>query len=90
MKQKRNDPNAKQNKELAVKARDHLRSLILGRCVFMQCLEQDKYGRILGKLFLDSSMSPESCVNTMMLTAGHGFEYYGVGNKLGGDTTSAE
>jgi endonuclease YncB( thermonuclease family) len=34
-------------KDLGVAARDLLRSKILGKCVYVKCLEMDKYGRVL-------------------------------------------
>ena len=84
MKQKKDDPNAATNKASAVAARDYLRNLVLGRRVFIQCQEQDKYGRILGRLYLDYSLTPQVCVNDMMLASGHGFAYSGVGDKFAG------
>ena len=84
MKQKKDDPNAATNKASAVAARDYLRSLVLGRRVFIQCHEQDKYGRILGRLYLDRTLAPSVCVNDMMLASGHGFVYSGVGDKFAG------
>ncbi len=58
MKQKKGDPAAASNKALAVAARDYLRSLVLDKRVFIHCQEQDKYGRILGKIYLDNSTNP--------------------------------
>ena len=84
MKQKRNDPQAANNKASAVAARDYLRNLVLGKRVFIQCQEQDKYGRILGRLYLDATLAPQVCVNDMMLASGHGFAYSGVGDKFAG------
>jgi len=84
MKQKKDDPNAATNKASAVAARDYLRNLVLGRRVFIQCQEQDKYGRILGRLYLDHTLAPQVCVNDMMLSSGHGFAYSGVGDKFAG------
>jgi len=84
MKQKRDDPNAATNKASAVAARDYLRNLVLGKRVFIHCHEQDKYGRILGRLYLDRTLSPQVCVNDMMLASGHGFVYSGVGDKFAG------
>jgi endonuclease YncB( thermonuclease family) len=84
MKQKKTDANAATNKASAVAARDYLRSLVLGRRVFIQCQEQDKYGRILGRLYLDHTFSPQVCVNDIMLASGLGFVYSGVGDKFAG------
>lgn len=84
MKQKRGDPNAATNKAAATAARDYLRSLVLGKRVFIQCQEQDKYGRILGRIYLDHTLSQQVCVNDMMLASGHGFAYSGVGDKFAG------
>jgi endonuclease YncB( thermonuclease family) len=84
MKQKRDDPQAASNKASAIAARDYLRGLVLGKRVFIQCQEQDKYGRILGRIYLDHTLAPSVCVNDMMLTSGHGFAYSGIGDKFGG------
>lgn len=84
IKQRKADPNAAANKALAVAARDYLRGLILGRRVFLQCMEMDKYGRVLGRMYLDHGLTPESCINDMMLKSGHGFLYTGVGDKFNG------
>ena len=84
MKQKRDDPNAATNKTAAIAARDYLRGLVLGKKLFIQCQEQDKYGRILGRLYLDYTLTPQVCVNDMMLASGYGFAYSGVGDKFAG------
>lgn len=82
MKQHKTDPNAEQNKQLAIAARDYLRTLVLNKIIFLQCLELDKYGRIIGKIYTHHTMTPDTCVNDMMLANGHGYIYYGTGDKF--------
>ncbi len=81
MKPSKNDPEHDAIKEKAIKARDFLRGLVLDRVVFIQCLEWDKYGRILARIYLDSSLADSVCVNSQMVAQGHGKPYFGSGAK---------
>ena len=58
-------------------ARDYLKSLIMneGQLVYVKCFEFDKYGRLLGDIFINQD-DTES-VNKMMINNGHGYAYYG-------------
>jgi endonuclease YncB( thermonuclease family) len=49
-------------REKAVKARDYLRSRILDKIVSLECDGFDKYGRILGKIYIE-----DTCINQEMI-----------------------
>ena len=72
----------------AQNARDHLKSLILGKPVRVVVHEDnDKYGRLLADVYAlapNTPMSHENYtihVNALMIGGGHGYEYYG-GTKM--------
>jgi micrococcal nuclease len=67
-----------EEKELAVKARDYLSSLILNQIVDLELNEFDKYGRILVNVYLPDGKH----INTHMLELGHGRPYQGSGEKF--------
>ena len=54
-------------KQLAVKARDFLRELILDKIIIIECLDFDKYGRLLGNLFIEGN---ETSISNMMIEKG--------------------
>jgi endonuclease YncB( thermonuclease family) len=81
MKPPKTDPEYDAIKAKAIAARDYLRSLILGKVVFIQCFDYDKYGRILANVYLDHTLADQVCVNQMMIANGHGKPYTGVGAK---------
>ncbi len=81
MKPAKTDPDRDAIKEKAIKARDFLRTQVLGKIVFLQCLEWDKYGRILARIYLDSSLADSVCINTQMINLGYGKPYFGSGDK---------
>jgi len=77
MRVSKNNPNREIIKERAIEARDYLASLIKNdnQLVYIRCCDFDKYGRLLGVIFLkkDSKIS----VNRMMINNGYGSYYYG-------------
>lgn len=62
-------------KEAALQAKQYLEELILQKHVFLDCHKFDKYGRLLGTVYLNR-FKGES-VNQMMMDAGHGYPYLG-------------
>ena len=65
-------------KQLAVKARDFLRELILDKIIIIECLDFDKYGRLLGNLFIEGN---ETSISNMMIEKGFAKAYDG-GTKI--------
>ena len=65
-------------KQLAVKARDFLRDLILDKIIVIECLDFDKYGRLLGNLYIEGN---EMSISTMMIEKGFAKAYDG-GTKI--------
>jgi micrococcal nuclease len=70
--------NANEKKK-ANEARDYLRGLILNKLIIVECLEFDKYGRLLGNLFLEGD---SISLSQKMITAGFAKAYDG-GHKDG-------
>jgi endonuclease YncB( thermonuclease family) len=70
-------PDRELIKARAIEARDHLINLVQkpNQLVYIRCGEFDKYGRLLGTLYLSKDI--EVSVNEMMINAGHGTAYYG-------------
>lgn len=66
-------------KKAAVVARDFLRSQILDKIIMVECLDFDKYGRLLGELFIDGNETPMS---KQMIEKGYAKAYDG-GTKAG-------
>ena len=76
-----NNPNREIIKEKAIEARDYLASLIKNenQLVYIRCCDFDKYGRLLGLIFLNKDS--KTSVNRMMIEKGYGSYYYG-GTKI--------
>ena len=62
--------------QLAVKARDALSALIMGRIIELRNNGKEKYGRLLADVYIDKLH-----VNTWMLDNGHAVRYDGKGVK---------
>ena len=62
--------------QLAVKARDALSALIMGRIIELRNNGKEKYGRLLADVYIDKLH-----VNTWMLDNGHAVRYDGKGAK---------
>lgn len=72
---------SKENRDEEIKAakiaRDYLKSQVMNQeqLVYIKCGEFDKYGRLLGTLYLDET--DLISVNDMMIQQGHGYAYDG-------------
>ena len=65
----------KTEKKFGYIVRNTLREKILNKMVIVECGEFDKYGRLLGTLFLQET--DLISVNDMMIQQGHGYAYDG-------------
>lgn len=65
IRQPKNDPDREDKKAYAIYQRDWLREQILNKIVILECLGYDKYGRILGKVFLDQEKT--KCINDIIV-----------------------
>lgn len=63
-------------KAAAIKARNFLSELVLGKVVIVKCHEFDKYGRVLVSVFVDGLSVTET-----MIKNGHGYSYDGGSKK---------
>ena len=70
-------PNRDDIKKKAIESRDYLKSLVCNteQLVYIKCGEFDKYGRLLGTLFINEN--DEESVNSLMIKNGYGYEYHG-------------
>jgi len=77
MRPPKNQENREEEKQAAYKARDFLTSKIMNpnQLVYIKCGEFDKYGRLLGTLYLEKE--DEKSINQLMIDEGHGYEYDG-------------
>jgi endonuclease YncB( thermonuclease family) len=77
--------NANEKKK-ANEACEYLRNLILNKLIIVECLEFDKYGRLLGNLFLEGD---SVSLSQKMISAGFAKPYDG-GHKEGWDELDEE
>ena len=77
MRPPRNQENREEEKKAAYAARDFLRSKVMNgdQLVYIKCGEFDKYGRLLGTLYLREN--DENSINDLMIQEGHGYVYDG-------------
>lgn len=68
IRQSKNKYNRDKIKELALYQRDWIKAQLYNIIVFMECLGNDKYGRILGKIFLDKEK--QKCINDIIILEG--------------------
>lgn len=61
-------------KQLATKARDFLRNLILDKMIIVECLDFDKYGRLLGDLYIEGN---EMSLSNQLIVKGYAKAYDG-------------
>ena len=63
--------------EKAKAARDYLKSLIMNedQLIYIKCHDFDKYGRVLGEIYLNQGDSKS--VNELMVENGYGYTYHG-------------
>jgi endonuclease YncB( thermonuclease family) len=64
--------------------------MIENRIVKIECLEFDKYGRLLGNIFLMKDTKEEFCINTFMVDNHLGFPYFGDTKKTFDDLLKEE
>jgi endonuclease YncB( thermonuclease family) len=78
MKPPLDDPNRETVIDLAKKAKEFLESIILPHSIlFIEILGQDKYGRLLGKMFLGENVGEESSINKKMIAGNFARPYLG-------------
>lgn len=68
-------------KKYAVHSKSILQRLILDKVVKLECLEFDKYGRILGRIYVKNSKGETMDVNQYMLDNHLGYSYSGSTKK---------
>lgn len=74
-------------KQKAKESQAFLAKLILNKIIYIECLEFDKYGRLLGNLYLD--MNEPKSLNQLMVDNGFAKAYDG-GHKEGWGYLSSE
>lgn len=74
-------------KQKAKEAQAFLAKLILNKIIYVECLDFDKYGRLLGNLYL--GMNEPKSLNQVMIDNGFAKAYDG-GHKKGWDDLAAE
>lgn len=79
MRVSKSNPRRDVIKQKAILARDYLSSLIKNELVYIKCGEFDKYGRLLGTLYINEN--DDISVNDMMIENGYGYSYFG-GTKI--------
>ena len=77
MRPPRNQENRDEEIKAARSARDFLKEKVMNQdqLVYIKCGDFDKYGRLLGTLFLEEK--DEVSVNDLMIQHGHGYAYDG-------------
>lgn len=77
MRPPRSQANREKEIEAACEARNYLRGQVMNedQLVYIKCGEFDKYGRLLGTLFLQET--DLISINDMMIQQGHGYAYDG-------------
>ena len=71
-------PNRDDVKKAAKESRDFFKSLVCNdqnQLVYILCGGFDKYGRLLGKIYVNQD--DEFSVNEIMVERGYGYEYHG-------------
>lgn len=76
MKPKRDLPNRDQEISKAKQAKKYLSDLVLNKILKFESMGYDKYGRLLGKLYIVNNCSKQE-INQLMIDLGHGYPYYG-------------
>ena len=67
--------NRDEIKRKAKESRDYLKSKILGKTIFLHCLDFDKYGRVLGNIYSDEF--GKKSINDHMIEMNYGYPYFG-------------
>ena len=76
MKPKLDLPNRDQEISKAKQAKKYLSDLVLNKILKFESMGYDKYGRLLGKLYIVNNCSKQE-INQLMIDLGHGYPYYG-------------
>lgn len=76
MKPRLNSPNREEEIKKAKDAKQYLSNLVLNKIVKFESMGYDKYGRLLGKLYL-LNLCSEQELNQLMIDLGHGYPYFG-------------
>ena len=81
MRVSKSNPRRDVIKQKAILARDYLTRLVKNenQLVYIKCGEFDKYGRLLGTLYINKN--DYVSVNELMIENGHGYSYFG-GTKI--------
>ena len=74
-------------KQLAIKARDFLRNLILDKIIFIECLDFDKYGRLLGDIYAEGN---DMSMSNQLIVKGYAKAYDGGTKTKWGNSESNE
>lgn len=77
IKPKLNLPNREQEIEKAKKAKKYLSDLVLNKIFKFESMGYDKYGRLLGKLYIINLCSDNIEINQLMIDSNYGYPYYG-------------
>jgi micrococcal nuclease len=72
-------------KQLAIKARDFLRNLLLDKIILIECLDFDKYGRLLGDIYVEGN---EMSISNQLIEKGFAKAYDG-GTKIKWDNVES-
>ena len=72
MKPRLNIANRDNEIKKAKQAKQYLSNIVLNKIVIFESMGYDKYGRLLGKLFVKGQE-----INQLMVNSGHGYPYYG-------------
>lgn len=75
MKPRKNINNRDYIIKKAHQAKEYLETLILNKIVCLECVGEDKYGRLLGIIKLRSD--DEKSINDIMIETNHGYAYDG-------------
>ena len=67
--------NRDEIKRKAKESRDYLKSKILGKTIFLHCLDFDKYGRVLANIY--SEEMGNKSINDHMVEMNYGYPYFG-------------
>ena len=79
-----NNPNRFEIKKSAIKAKIALQNKIINKIVNLECGDFDKYGRLLGTVYINGGLCESSInINQWMIYNGFGYKYNG-GTKNAG------
>lgn len=73
----KNDPDREEKKLKAIEAKNYFKNLVMNndQLVYIKCGHFDKYGRLLGKIYLNKS--DQISVNELMIDHEYGYIYNG-------------